>query len=370
MFDSVSLGDLTLNNRIGLAPMTRVSATDDGRATSRMAQYYTKFAKGGFSFLITEGVYTDSAYSKGYNKQPGLVTDDHVEAWTHVTDAVHDVGGVIFAQLMHCGAQNQGIPQESDQETIAPSAVKPDGEKNDAYGGDGPYPKPKEATKEDLETARKGFAAAAMNAHKAGFDGVEIHAANGYLLNEFLSEKMNQREDEYGGSPEARVQYPAEVVESVVSAVPEEFIVGVRVSQSMVTDYGYVWPEGEEAAAVFFETLSNTGADYIHTTERYATEPTFGEDGPSLMEAAVKYVTNNTVVIANGGLGTPEAARQAIGDGADLLTLGTSALANPDWPSRVVAGEELAQFDRTQLLEPKATISDEELSLGISSVDD
>ena len=166
------------------------------------------------------------------------------------------------------------------------------------------------------------------------------------------------------------MQYPAEVVNSVVSAVPEEFIVGVRVSQSMVTDYSYVWPEGEEAAAVFFDMLSNTGADYIHTTERYATEPTFGEDGPSLMEAAVKYVTDNTVVIANGSLGTPDAARQAIDDGADLLTLGTSALANPDWPSRVVAGKDLAQFDRTQLLEPKATISDEELSPGISSVDD
>lgn len=370
MFNSVSLGDLTLNNRIGLAPMTRVSAMDDGRATSRMAQYYTKFAKGGFSFLITEGVYTDNAYSKGYNNQPGLVTDDHVEAWTQVTDAVHDAGGVIFAQLMHCGAQNQGIPRESDQETIAPSAVKPDGEKNEAYGGNGPYPKPKEADKEDLENARRGFVAAAVNAHEAGFDGVEIHAANGYLLNEFLSDKMNQREDEYGGSPEARVQYPADVVDSIVSAVPENFIVGVRVSQSMVTDYSYVWPEGEEAAAVFFEMLSNTGADYIHTTERYATEPTFGDDGPSLMEAADKYVTDDTVVIANGGLGTPEAARQAIDDGADLVTLGTSALANPDWPSRVVAGKELAQFDRTQLLEPKAVISDEELFLDSSPVDE
>ena len=370
LFDSTSIGELGLDNRVGLAPMTRVSATDDGRATDRMARYYAKFAAGGFSFLVTEGVYTDDAYSKGYRNQPGLVSDDHVEAWTQVTDAVHDADGVIFAQLMHCGAQNQGIPRDADQQTIAPSAVQPEGEKNDAYGGDGPYPEPKEATKNDLETARKGFVTAATNAYEAGFDGVELHAANGYLLNEFLSTKMNRRDDEYGGAPEARVRYPAEVVGAVTEAVPDDFVVGVRISQSMVTDYGYEWPEGEAAAAVFFEALSSAGADYVHTTERYATEPTFGEDGPSLAEAAVDYVTDDAVVIANGSLGTPAAARQVLEDGVDLLTLGTSALANPDWPTRVAAGEELAAFDRTTTLEPKATIGDEELSVDASPVDD
>ncbi|MFB6121016.1 MAG: NADH:flavin oxidoreductase [Halobacteriaceae archaeon] len=369
LFDSTSLGALTLDNRVGLAPMTRVSATDDGCATDRMAQYYAKFAEGGFSFLVTEGVYTDDAYSKGYRNQPGLVTDDHVDAWTQVTDAVHDADAAVFAQLMHSGAQNQGIPQDADQETIAPSAVQPDGEKNEAYGGDGTYPEPKEATKEDLETAREGFVDAATNAHDAGFDGVELHAANGYFLNEFLSKKMNQRDDEYGGEPDARVRYPAEVVAAVAEAVPEEFVVGVRVSQSMVTDYGYEWPEGEDAAAVFFEELSAAGANYVHTTERYATEPTFGDDGPSLAEAALEYVTDDTVVIANGGLGTPEAARQVLEDGADLLTLGTSALENPDWPTRVADGDDLAEFDRGRLLKPEASIGDEELSLDASPVD-
>ncbi|NHN43049.1 NADH:flavin oxidoreductase [Halorubellus sp. JP-L1] len=370
LFDSTSLGELTLDNRVGLAPMTRVSATDDGRATDRMAQYYAKFATGGFSFLVTEGVYTDDAYSKGYLNQPGLVTDGHVDGWTQVTDAVHDEGGAIFAQLMHSGAQNQGIPRDADRETIAPSAVQPEGEKNPAYGGDGPYPEPKEATRDDLDTAREGFVTAATNAADAGFDGVELHAANGYLLNEFLSTKMNRRDDEYGGAPDARVRYPAEVIEAVADATPDDFVVGVRVSQSMVTDYGYEWPEGEAAAAVFFETLSSAGADYVHTTERYATEPTFGDDGPSLAEAAVEYVTDDTVVIANGNLGTPEAARQVLEDGADLLTLGTSALANPDWPTRVAAGEELAELDRTAMLEPEATIGDDELSVHESPVDD
>jgi 2,4-dienoyl-CoA reductase-like NADH-dependent reductase (Old Yellow Enzyme family) len=369
LFDSTSLGEVELDNRVGLAPMTRVSATADGRATDEMAQYYAKFAEGGFSFLVTEGVYTDDAYSKGYLNQPGLVTADHVDAWTPVIDAVHDAGSAIFAQLMHCGAQTQGIPPSQDDEAIAPSPVQPNGEKSEAYGGSGPYPVPKEATKEDLETAREGFVTAAQNADDAGFDGVEIHGANGYFLNEFLSTTMNQRDDEYGGDPSNRVRYPAEVVSAIAEAVPEEFIVGIRVSQTMVTDDEYQWPEGEDAAEVFFEELSAAGADYIHTTEPDATAPTFGADGPTLAEAAVEYVTDDTVVIANGGLGTPEAARTAIDKGADLLTLATGALANPDWPARVADGRDLADFDYRSFLSPEATISEHELSIDAPPAD-
>ena len=361
LFDSTSLGELTLDNRVGLAPMTRVSATADGCATEEMSQYYAKFADGGFAFLVTEGVYTDSAYSRGYLRQPGLVTADHVDAWKSVVDAVHDAGSPIFAQLMHCGAQNQGVPPSEPQETIAPSPVQPEAEKSEAYGGSGSYPVPEQATHDDLDTAREGFVSAAKNAAEAGFDGVEIHGANGYFLNEFLSSRMNQRDDEYGGGPEARVRYPAEVVSAVADAVPEEFIVGIRVSQTMVTDTDHQWEEGEDAASVFFEELSAAGAEYVHTTERDATAPSFGEDGPTLAEAAVEYVTEDTVVIANGGLGTPEAARSALEDGADLLTLATSALANPDWPTRAAQGDELAEFDYRKFLRPEATISDHEL---------
>ncbi len=365
LFDSTAVGAAKLDNRVGVAPMTRVSATADGRATEEMAQYYATFATGGFSFVVTEGTYTDDAYSKGYLNQPGLVTTEHVRAWRTVVDAVHDAGGVIFAQLMHCGAQNQGIPSDCDQETIAPSAVQPDAEKKEEYGGDGRYPTAKRATTADLAAVKNGFVAAARNAHKAGFDGIELHGANGYFLNEFLSTSMNRRDDEYGGDPQARVRYPTEVVSAVSGAVPEEFVVGIRISQSMVTDYGYVWPKGEDAAAVFFERLSTAGADYIHTTERDATASTFGEDGPSLAKAAKIYSVPDTVVIANGGLGTPAVARESLGDAADLVTLGRRALANPDWPHRVATGADLAEFDRTSRLKPEASISEEELSLDV-----
>ena len=369
LFNSTSVCGLTLDNRVGVAPMTRVSATADGRATDEMTQYYAKFAEGGFSFVITEGTYTDDVYSKGYLNQPGLVMDDHVDAWQQVVEAVHDSGGAVFAQLMHCGAQNQGIPSDHDQETIAPSAVQPDGEKKEEYGGDGRYSTPKRASKGDLETAKEGFVAAAKNADEAGFDGVELHGANGYLLNEFLSTTLNRRSDKYGGDPEERVRYPAEVLSAVVDAVPEEFVVGIRISQSMVTDFGYEWPEGEDAAAVFFKTLSAAGADYIHTTERRATTPTFGDEGPSLAEAAVVYSAKDTAIIANGGVRTAEMAQDALEAGADLVALARSALANPDWPRRVKSERELAEFDRTNLLKPEASISEDELSISASPTD-
>lgn len=360
LFDSFDLGDRTLDNRVGLAPMTRVSANADGTATAEMARYYRKFAEGDFAFLLTEGTYTDESYSQGYLNQPGLATDAQAAAWEQVTDAVHDAGAPIFAQLMHAGAQTQGNPS-TDDATLGPSEVAPKGEKAEAYGGSGAFPTPTATDEVDLAEARAGFVQSAEHAIDAGFDGVEIHAANGYLLNEFLSTYFNERDDEYGGDPANRVRFPAEVVAAIDEATPAEFVVGVRVSQTAVTDEEYTWAEGEDAAAVFFEELSAAGADYLHVTEPDATTPAFGDEGPTLADAAAEYAVDGTVVIDNGGLGDPEAAREKLNAGADLVTLGTSALANPDWPQRVREGDELAEFDPTAFLVPTAEHADHEV---------
>lgn len=359
LLDETELNNLTLDNRTGLAPMTRISATADGRATAKMVPYYRKFANGGFSFLITEGIYTDAAYSQGYENQPGLVTQEHVESWRDVTSAVHDAGAPMIAQLMHAGAQAQRNPHVEGEETIAPSPVKPSDEMSDLYGGSGEFPTPQEATADELADAREGFVAAAKNAHDAGFDGVEVHAANGYLLNEFLAADHNEREDEYGGSVEAQIRYPAEVVEAVDNATPDEFVVGVRVSQTMVSDSEYRWPEGEDAAATYFEAFSDAGADYVHVTEPDITEPAFDDNDPTLAEAAVKYA--DATVIANGGLGDPEAAAQVVEAGADLVTLATGALANHDWPRRVQEGKSLNDLDFEKILTPFASIKEAEI---------
>lgn len=350
--------------------MTRVSATDDGRATESMARYYRQFAEGGFSFLITEGAYPDESYSQGYLNQPGIATDEHVESWQQVTEAVHDVGTPIFAQLMHAGAQTQGNSHTEGEQTIAPSAVQPNGEKAESFGGSGPFPTPEAATTDDLAEIRESFVNAAENALDAGFDGVEIHAANGYLLHEFLSAAFNQRDDEYGGEPENRVRYPREVVAAVNDATPAEFVVGVRVSQTAVSDEDYRWPEGEEAAAVFFEELSRAGSDYIHVTEPDATMPAFGDEGLTLAGAATEYAMDDTVIIDNGGLGAPDAAREKIEAGADLVTLATSALANPDWPNRVANGDDLTAFDPVEYLVPSAALSEHEIPTDGAPADD
>ncbi|AEN06936.1 NADPH dehydrogenase [halophilic archaeon DL31] len=368
VFDSFTLGKLTLDNRVGLAPMTRVSGTEDGRATAEMARYYEKFAEGGFSFLVTEGTYTDESYSQGYLNQPSLATDEQTEAWTQVTEAVHDAGSPIFAQLMHAGAQTQGNPHTGG-ETLAPSLIAPTGEKAEAYGGSGEFETPNAATEAGLEAATDGFVQSAENAVEAGFDGVEVHAANGYLLNEFLSTYFNGRTDEYGGAPENRVRFPRDVVEAVDEATPDEFVVGVRLSQTAVTDDEYAWPEGEDAAAVFVEELSAAGADYVHVTEPDATEPTF-ESGLTLAGAAAKYAVEGTAIVDNGGLGDPDAAREKLESGADLITLGTSALANPDWPQRVQAAEALTAFDPVEFLVPTAEHADHEVPTEGAAGDD
>jgi len=370
VFDTTSLKELSLDNRVGLAPMTRISATDDGRATAEMARYYRKFADGGFSFLVTEGLYPDDEYSQGYLNQPGIVTDEHVESWGRVTESVHDADTPVFAQLMHAGAQSQGNPHVDGEQTIAPSAVQPQGDKSESFGGSGAFPTPKAATPSELGAIAEQFAQAARNAREAGFDGVELHAANGYLLHEFLSTEFNRRDDEYGGAPTQRVRFPREVVTAVKDAVPSEFVVGIRVSQTAVSNEAYQWPEGEDAAEVFFGELSAAGADYVHVTEPDATTPAFGSTGPTLAEAAATHVTDGTVVIDNGGLGAPDAAREKVEAGADLVTLATSALANSGWPKRVENGEDLTAFDPTDYLVPSAELSDHEIPAEASSADD
>jgi len=356
LFDAVDLGDETLANRVGLAPMTRTSATEDGRATAEMARYYAKFARGGFSFLITEGTYPDTAYSQGYDDQPGLATDEHADAWRRVTDAVHEEGAPIFAQLMHAGALSQGNP--STDNTIAPSAVRPKGEQLGMYGGDGEFPEPREMTTEDIDDVIENFAAAAERAVDAGFDGVEVHGANGYVLDQFLTTYTNERDDEYGGDVENRIRPTAEVVEAVQAATPADFVVGVRVSQSKVNDPDYRWPGGEDDAEVVFGALSDAGADYLHVTEEDATAPAFDE-GPTLTELADKY--GDAPVIANGALEDPDAARATVEESADLITLATGALANPDWPTRVAEDRPLDEFDFGRILQPDATIDESEV---------
>jgi 2,4-dienoyl-CoA reductase-like NADH-dependent reductase (Old Yellow Enzyme family) len=197
-------------------------------------------------------------------------------------------------------------------------------------------------TVRDIDEAVAGFAQAAAHAREAGFDGVEIHGANGYLLDQLLSEGINLRDDGYGGGIEGRLRLITEVVDAVRAAVGRAGIVGVRLSQAKVNDVAHRW-RGEDEAAAIFRTLGGLTVDYLHVTEYEAWRPAFGT-GPSLAALAKRH--GGKPVIANGGLHDPRQAADMIGRGeADAVSLGRGALAQADWPRRVWNGTPLAAFD-------------------------
>lgn len=357
LFRPVSLGGLALANRVALAPMTRVSAAPDGTPTDQMAQYYASFARGGFGLVVTEGTYTDDRHSQGYLNQPGMVTDDHEAGWAGVVEAVHAAGGKAVLQLMHAGSQSQGNRFEST--TIGPSAVRPRGDQLTFYRGDGPYPTPRPVDPAELVEIRAGFAAAARRAVRAGFDGVEIHGANGYLLDQFLTDYLNLRDDEYGGTTAHRVRLAAETCTDVLDAVGHEIAVGIRISQAKVSDPDYRWPGGESDAEVIFTALGTTGIDFVHTADYRADAPAFADDGPSL--AALAKTWTGLPVIANGQLDEPARARTLLAGGAaDVVALGKAALAHHDWPRRARDGDAMDHDLPADLLQPLADLKERE----------
>ncbi|NML22014.1 NADH:flavin oxidoreductase [Pseudoflavitalea sp. G-6-1-2] len=351
IFQPLQRQELSLKNRLVIAPMSRVSAGADGSATAEMAEYYAAFAKGGFSMVITEGNYTDEAASKGYPNQPGLTSPLHALAWKPVVDQVKSHGALIIAQLMHAGA----LSQYSD-DTKAPSAVQPVGVKMAQYGGTGGYPFPKAMSLDDIDIVKNGFVKAARFALQAGFDGVELHMANGYLLDQFLTPELNVREDLYGGSTSNRFRIAAEIIQSIREFVPPHFLVGIRLSEGKVNDLKYRWKEGEAMAVEVLEEVRKAAPDFIHIAVQSGEweRDSFYSSGTSY-SALAKQITGK-VVIANGGMHQLTRASTAIEDAhADLLAIGKAALADPAWPLHTLNGAQARAF-HPDMLWPEATI--------------
>ncbi|MGM0750814.1 MAG: NADH:flavin oxidoreductase [Bacillota bacterium] len=362
LFSKGNLGAGLTKNRYIVAPMTRVSAGENGVANETMERYYERFAKGGFGVIISEGIYTDKQYSQGYFNQPGIVNKEQIEAWRKIVQTVHSHGSLMIAQLMHAGGQSQGNAYKDN--TKAPSAIAPKGDQLGFYGGSGPFPVPEEMTMDDIEAVKKSFVESAVNAKEAGFEGVEIHGANGYLLDQFLTDYLNKRQDEYGGSLENRLRLLTEIIHDVRSAVGDDFVVGIRISQGKVADQNYKWPEGQAAAETIFTSLGKTELDYIHTTDGDGSEPSFGEGSMTLAEAASSF--SQLPVIANGQLGDPSKAEVLLQkEQAEFISLGTSALANPDLPNKVEKGLDLEKFDFERILLPQAYVKKHELEMNI-----
>jgi 2,4-dienoyl-CoA reductase-like NADH-dependent reductase (Old Yellow Enzyme family) len=346
-----ALGALELPNRTVVAPMTRISANPEGVPTAQMAAHYSEFARGGFGLIITEGTYTDLAQSQGYRDQPGIVTPAQVEGWRQVVESVHDAGGRIVLQLMHAGALVQD--NRFTDETIAPSAVQPAGEMAARYYGKGPFRMPREMSRDEIKAVVASHETAAAHAIEAGFDGVEIHGANGYLPVQFLTPETNTRTDEYGGSLENRLRFHLEVMAAVVRGVAGRGLAGMRLSQSRSSDFNHKWSGGIEDARTIFTELTRTGADFLHISTHQGLSEEFSS-GHTLAGLAREF--SGIPVIACGKLEVPENAEQILETGeADLVAMARGALADPYWPRKLACGEDPVSFD-PEMISPFATL--------------
>ncbi|MGY4691405.1 oxidoreductase [Salibacterium sp. K-3] len=358
LFEQGHISNHILKNRYITAPMTRVSSEEDGTPNDRVHRYYERFAAGGFAAVITEGVYPDTAYSQGYDYQGGLATQKHKEAWKPIVSDVQSHGAKMIAQLMHAGAQSQGNYYKDM--SVAPSRFQAPGGKVSVYGGEGDFPTAEPLSKEGIEDIKQGFVQSALLAREAGFDGIELHGANGYLLDQFLSESINVREDEYGGSVENRLRMLVETIHDVRAAVGSNMILGIRISQLKATNPQFRWSGGEEDARIIFTALGASEVDYIHISDDDAATPGFGEETMTMTEAAQKF--SGKPVIACGSLSDPDKAAALIENNvADFVAVARQALANPDTPIRVKRGLSLDDFDKETIMLPKAYIKDAEL---------
>jgi len=360
LFAPIVINGHTVKNRLSVAPMTRISATQDGRATETMTRYYERFARGGFGTVITEGIYSDQAFSQGYGHQPGMTDEAQANAWKPVVSGIKAHGALAIAQIMHAGAISQS--NRFRDTTVGPSAVQPKGEQMTFYHGKGRYGLPAAMTEAQIADAINGFAESAGRAIEvAGFDAIEIHGANGYLLDQFLTDYTNNRADRWGGATENRLRLIFDTFKAVREKVGAKVPVGVRISQGKVNDYHHKWADAERDAEIIFGSLADAGADFIHVTEFEAWKPAFTPGGPSLMRLAKRYAPK-AAIFANGSLHNVEQAVAALDDGADIVTIGRGALANPDLPRRLSDRGILKDFDPA-IISPIANIKDTELEM-------
>lgn len=339
LFTETSLGPYTLKNRIVLPPLTRSRSTQPGNIPNElMAEYYAQRASAGF--MVTEGTQIEPR-GQGYAWTPGIYTSEQVEGWKKVTQAVHEKGGVIFAQLWHVGRVSHTSHQPNGEPPVAPSAIRADAVKVFIETGPGmgelaEPSEPRALTTEEVKELVQLYKQAAKNAFDAGFDGVELHCANGYLINQFISEHTNHRTDEYGGSLENRLRFLKEVV-TAVSEVFGPKQVGVRFAplfEGTDEDRVYIGLVETDPHTTYIEAikiLEQAGIAYLSLAEAdWDNAPDLPEDfyrevreqfsGQILY--AGKYTADKAIKVLNAGYG-------------DLFGFGRPFIANPDLPERI-----------------------------------
>lgn len=346
VLEPINLGDMKLNNRVIMAPMTRSRASNsENKPTDIHVTYYTQRASAGL--IITEGAQI-SKRAVGYINTPGIYSKEQVEAWKKVTQAVHDKGGKIFIQLWHVGRISH--PDFHNGELpLAPSAINPQA-KSFTPKGFKDTVTPKEMSLEEIKQTIEDFKQAGKNAMEAGFDGVEIHSSNGYLLHQFFSRTSNVRGDEYGGSIENRAKILFEIIDAVKTYVPENRI-GVRLNPSLHGVFGMTMDE--ETIPTFdyiIDRLNTYNLAYLHLSEPF-TDVSGLPFAETDIAGRYRPMYKGTLIM-NSGFDQEKANSYIIEGQADAVAFGKPFISNPDLVARFQEGVPLAEWDQDTFYTP------------------
>jgi N-ethylmaleimide reductase len=337
LFSSYRLGKLELKNRLVMAPMTR-SRAPGNIPNDLMATYYGQRAAAA-GLIVTEGT-APSPNALGYANIPGIFSPEQIEGWRQTTAAVHARGGLIFVQLMHCGriAHQDNLPPGAH--VVAPSAVLAKGEMFTVAHGMQPHTVPIALTISEIRDAVEEYAQAAKNAVAAGFDGVELHGANGYLIEQFLHPSANHRTDTYGGDIKRRNRFAVDVARSVVKAIGGERV-GIRLSPCGVFNDLELHDEIEAQYADLATQLSESGVVYVHLVDHSS----MGAPKPASATVAVIRRNFRRTLIASGGYDKARAEADLAAGRCELVAFGRPFLANPDLTERFKRGSALNAAD-------------------------
>ncbi len=346
LFEPIGIGPLSLSHRVVMAPLTRMRATIPGEAPNALnAEYYAQRATPG-GLIIAEASQVVPG-GKMINSTPGIHTDEQIAGWKPVVDAVHAKGGFIYLQLWHVGRLSHSSYQPDGGAPMAPSPVAATGKVKTADGETVDKQVPREMSLQEIADLIQAYAQAAKNAKAAGFDGVEVHSANGYLLEQFMQTRSNQRTDQYGGSVENRCRLSIEVTAAVAEVFGPERV-GIR-----LTPFGVANDSGEDDPEPLYryiiQQLDKMGLAYLHLIEPRASGAGQGEvDHQDVPSAAELYRKDWHGVLMTAGNFRGDSAADFVRRGvADAIAFGRFFISNPDLPERIRNGQELTPYDRS-----------------------
>ena len=343
LFSKTTLGTLTLQNRLVMSPMTRNRAI--GNVPNKlMAEYYAQ--RGDAGLIVTEGT-SPSPNGLGYPRIPGIFSKEQIAGWKLVTDAVRPKGAKMFIQFMHCGRIAHPLNLPKGARVLGPSAVAAAGDMYTDAEGMKPNGMPQAMTEADIKTAIDEFAQAAKNAVTAGFDGVELHGANGYLLEQFIRPNSNQRTDRYGGSIENRARFVLEVADAAIKAIGKDRV-GIRLSPFGVFNDMPLYDAMEADYSYLAQQLNVRGLVYIHLVDHSSMG---APKVPDSMKTTFRNVFKGKLILS-GGYDAARAESDLAAGRCDLIAVGKPFLANPDLVTRWKTGAAVNEVDMNTFYTP------------------